>query len=332
MATVLSAIQTTNQLHLGNYLGALKNWIPYQDEHRCFFFLVDLHAITVPQDPQALAENTLISAATYLACGLDPQKSTLFVQSAVPEHAELAWVLTCHSSMGELSRMTQFKDKSSKHGAHIPTGLFLYPVLMAADILLYQAKYVPVGDDQKQHLELARDIAGRMNQQYQKNLFTIPEPMIQKVGARIMSLANPDAKMSKSDPQAGATIFLTDSAKDIEKKFKRAVTDSGSVITDGDVSAGIKNLFSIQAACLGKTPEQVHAGYVGRQYGYLKVETAEIVNQVLEPIRTQTAQILADKGQLLAILDDGATRARETARETLNAVYNSVGFIRKSTL
>jgi len=330
---VLSAVQPTNSAHIGNYLGAIKNWIPYLDEYDCLFFAVDLHSITVPQDPAELRENTYRSIATYMACGIDPNKATLFVQSHVPAHAELAWILTCNSSMGELSRMTQYKDKSQKHGTHIPTGLFTYPVLMAADILLYGTDRVPVGEDQKQHLELTRDLAERMNHRYpEKNgdspLFRIPEPMIAKVGARVMSLQDPEQKMSKSDPALGACVFLSDSDKEIEKKFKRAVTDSGSEVPAESLSPGIQNLIQIQASFLEEPFEKTHARYVGRQYGYLKVETAQVAIEKIRPIREKIEQILNDRKHLDDVLRSGALAARQRAEKVLNEVYKRIGFIR----
>jgi tryptophanyl-tRNA synthetase len=331
---VLSAVQPTNSAHIGNYLGAIKNWLPYLDSHDCIFFAVDLHSITVDQDPAELRENTYRSIATYIACGIDPGKATLFVQSQVPAHAELAWVLTCHSSMGELSRMTQYKDKSQKHGAHIPTGLFTYPVLMAADILLYGTHLVPVGEDQKQHLELTRDLAERMNHRYPQGidgppspLFRVPEPMISKVGARIMSLQNPELKMSKSDPLAGSCVYLNDSDKEIEKKFKRAVTDSGSEVRAEEQSAGVRNLIQIQASFLDEAYETVLARYVGRQYGFLKVETAQVAIEKIRPIRENCEKILNDREYLNAVLQKGRVSALLRAEKVLNEVYKRIGFI-----
>ena len=343
--TVLSAVQPTNLLHIGNYLGAIKNWIPYQDEYDCLFFLVDLHSITArtmgaKTDPSELRENTYRAVATYLACGIDPKKAILFAQSHVPAHAELSWILTCHSSMGELSRMTQFKDKSQKHGTHIPTGIFVYPVLMAADILLYGTHMVPVGEDQKQHLELTRDLAERMNSAYPsgtKNaegkeanpLFVVPEPMIQKMGARIMSLQDPEIKMSKSDPNPKGCVFLTDTDKEIEKKFKSAVTDSGSEIKAEEQSSGIRNLIQIQATIAAKSYDAVLAEYVGKQYGYLKVDTAKIAAEAIRPIREKTEEFLKDRSYLDAVLKAGAQQANARAEKLLNEVYKRVGFVSK---
>jgi tryptophanyl-tRNA synthetase len=331
---VLSAVQPTNQIHIGNYLGAIKNWVQYQDEYDCLFFAVDLHSITSGKriEPKELRENTYRAIATYIACGIDPKKSTLFVQSQVSQHAELAWALTCNSSMGELSRMTQYKDKSQKEGTHIPTGLFTYPVLMAADILLYNTHLVPVGEDQKQHLELTRDIAERMNYLYQedeKPLFVVPQPMIQKTGARIMSLQDGEVKMSKSDPTAGACVFLNDSDKEIEKKFKRAVTDSGTEVKAEEQSAGLRNLLQIQACILGEDYNTVLSRYVGKQYGYLKVDTANIVINAISPIREKTEEILKDRTELDRILKVGREAARARAEKQLNEVYKRIGFIRE---
>lgn len=329
MKRILSGIQPTNRLHLGNYLGALKNWVKLQEQYDCVFLAVDLHAITVRQDPKELRKQTHRALATYIAAGIDPAKSSLLIQSQVHEHAELGWVLTCHSYMGELSRMTQYKDKSAKAGQNIGVGLFTYPALMAADILLYQANLVPVGEDQKQHIELTRDLAMRMNSAYgedkEKGLFTIPEPYIAPVGARIMSLQDPTAKMSKSDENPNASVFLTDTDSEIVKKIKRAVTDSGTEIAFDDAKPGVKNLLSIQSAITGKTPGELVASYAGKQYGHLKVETAEIVMQALKPIREKTEDLLKDPAELERLCAPGAAKAKSIARETLAKVYQTVG-------
>lgn len=347
--TVLSAVQTTNRLHLGNYLGAIKNWIPYQEAYDCVFFAVDLHAITVKQVPEELRQNTYQAIATYLACGIDPKKSIIFAQSGVSAHAELAWVLTCHTSMGELARMTQFKDKSAKAEANkndsIGAGLFTYPVLMAADILLYQTRLVPVGEDQKQHLELARDLALRMNHHYPSPgfdpkkakhgeldpnpLFVVPEPMIAKTGARIMSLQNPESKMSKSDLTPGGSVYLTDSDSEIEKKFKRAVTDSGTEVQAETQSPGIQNLIQIQAAITGETYNAVLNRYIGKGYGYLKVDTGKAAAALIAPIREKAAEFLKDRSYLEQVLKDGSAAAAARAQKTLNEVYKRVGFVRQ---
>ncbi|MGE4106295.1 MAG: tryptophan--tRNA ligase [Bacteriovoracia bacterium] len=322
---MLSAVQPTSQIQLGNYLGAIRNWVQLQKDYDCLFFLVDLHSITVRQDPKQLRDNTYFAIATYLAAGLDPNACTLFVQSHVPAHAELGWVLNCFAYMGELGRMTQYKDKSAKAGQNIPVGLFDYPVLMAADILLYGTHVVPVGDDQKQHLELTRDLAIRMNNVYGKDLFVVPEPYIAKIGSRIMDLQNPTAKMSKSEP-AGA-VFLSDTDAQITNKLKRAVTDSGSEIAYADEKPGVSNLLSIQAALLGKTPEEIAVSYAGKQYGHLKVETAEIVVNALKPIRDEAARLLADRKYLDSVLKKGAERAQARAAVTLKKVYERLGFL-----
>ncbi len=341
--TVLSAVQPSNQIHIGNYLGAIKNWVPYQEHYDCVFFAVDLHSITVRQDPEALRENTYHAIATYMACGIDPKKALLFVQSHVPEHAELAWILTCHANMGELSRMTQFKDKSQKHGTQIPIGLFTYPLLMAADILLYQTHLVPVGEDQKQHLELTRDLAERMNNAYpskdasndnskddsSRPLFVVPEPMISKAGGRIMSLQDPESKMSKSDPNPAGCVFLNDSDKEIEKKFKRAVTDSGTEVSAETQAPGVRNLLEIQACLLEEPYDAVLGRYVGKGYGYLKVDTANVAVEKLKPIREKTAEILKDRAQLEQILAEGREAARARAEKLLNEVYKRIGFVRR---
>jgi tryptophanyl-tRNA synthetase len=325
---IVSAIQPSNRLTLGNYLGALKNWVDLQKDYDCLFFAVDLHTITVRQDPQELREQTYRALAVYLAAGIDPESTTLFIQSHVPAHAELSWILNCFTYMGELGRMTQFKDKSAKQGQNVPVGLFTYPTLMAADILLYQTHLVPVGEDQKQHLEITRDIALRMNHIYGDDLFTVPGIYTPPVGARIMSLQNPDAKMSKSDPDPNSAVYLTDTDDQIRKKIKRAVTDSGSEITYDEKKSGIKNLIDIQAAILGKKPLDIAASYVGKQYGHLKVDTAEIVVQAVGPLRDRAQRVFADRGYLDSILKRGKERARERSEKTLSKVYERIGFIR----
>jgi tryptophanyl-tRNA synthetase len=325
---MLSAIQPTNVPTLGVYIGALRNWVKLQSQYDCIFFAVDLHAITVRQDPVKLRELTYQAIAAYLACGIDPEKSTVFVQSHVPQHAELAWILSCYSYMGELNRMTQFKDKSAKQGQNIPTGLFTYPVLMAADILLYQTQLVPVGADQKQHLELTRDVAGRMNALYGEDTFRMPEPYIPQLGSRVMSLQNASAKMSKSDVDTNATVYLDDSDDMIRKKLKKAVTDSGSEITFDEVGKpGVSNLLTIQAALTGRTLEEIVASYAGKQYGHLKLETAEIIVQAVAPIREKMKHFMTDKVELDRILRRGAEHARERADRTLKRVYERVGFL-----
>lgn len=326
---LLSAVQPSNRLTLGNYLGALKNWVDLQSRFDCLFFAVDLHAITVRQDPKELREQTYRAIATYIAAGINPDDCTLFVQSHVPEHAQLAWVLNCFVYMGELSRMTQFKDKSTKQGQNISAGLFTYPALMAADILLYQTHLVPVGEDQKQHLEITRDIAERMNHSYGNDLFQIPEIYVPPVGARIMSLQDPLSKMSKSDPDPHSAVYLSDSDDQIRKKLKRAVTDSGSTIEYTDQKPGIENLIDIQAALTATPVEQIVQSYVGKQYGHLKLETAEIIITTLQPLRDKTEALLKDQTYLNELLKRGAERARERAQVTLKKVYDRLGLIER---
>ncbi|MCD8016528.1 MAG: tryptophan--tRNA ligase [Oscillospiraceae bacterium] len=326
---LLSGIQPSGDLHLGNYLGAIRNWARLADEFDCYFFMADIHTITVRQDPPTLRRHTLQQLAQYIACGLDPQRNTLFIQSHVHEHAELAWVLGCYTMFGELSRMTQFKDKSSKHSENINAGLFTYPALMAADILLYQPDYVPVGEDQKQHCELTRDIAQRFNNLYGE-VFKVPEPYIPKVGARIMSLTDPASKMSKSD--AAGCVFLLDKPEDIMRKFKKAVTDSDTercVRYDPQTKPGVANLMSIYASCTGRTFDEIEAEFEGKGYGVFKPAVGEAVAETLRPIREESERIMKDKAYLESVYRDGAERASRTARRTLNKVYKKVGFVAK---
>lgn len=325
--TMLSAVQPTNPLTLGNFVGAMRNWTRYQRDYDSIFFAVDLHAITLRQDPDTLRENTYRLMATFVAAGLDPEHCTLFVQSHVPEHVELGWILTCNAYMGELSRMTQFKDKSQKQGANIPAGLFVYPTLMAADILLYRTHQVPVGADQRQHVELTRDIAIRMNHAFGDDLFVVPEAFIPKIGGRVMSLQDPTKKMSKSDADPKATIYLTDTNKQIEKKIKSAVTDSGSEIGYSDDKPGLKNLIDIQSALLGEAPEDVVKRYAGKMYGHLKVDTAQVVVEALAPVRDETERLMTDRAELERLLARGADKARERAQVTLHRVYEALGFV-----
>lgn len=322
---MVSGVQPTHKLTIGNYLGAIKNWVKLQNEYECYFFAVDLHAITNRQDPKELASNTLFALATYLASGIDLEHSTIFAQSHVRQHAELAWVLNCYSYMGELGRMTQYKDKSSRAGETIPVGLFTYPVLMAADILLYQTDMVPVGADQKQHLELTRDIALRMNNLYGP-IFRIPEPYIPQVGARIMDLQEPENKMSKSASSEMGAVFLSDSPKEIEKKFKRAVTDSGTDISYSVDKPGVRNLIDIQCAVTGRSIDEIVASYTGKMYGHLKVDTATIVIEELKPVQERIQSFLNDPGELQRILRAGAERASAKAEITLKKVYAAIGF------
>ncbi|MGC6508864.1 MAG: tryptophan--tRNA ligase [Myxococcota bacterium] len=324
---VLSGIQPSGKLGIGNYLGALKNWVGMQDDYECIFLIVDLHALTVQQVPAELRHTCLSLAAQYIAAGIDPQKSTVVIQSHVPQHAELNWVLNTMTYMGELNRMTQFKDKSKRHNTNINAGLFTYPVLMAADILLYQAAAVPVGADQKQHLELARNLAQRFNQRY-SDTFVVPEPFIPKVGARIMSLQEPTKKMSKSDDNENNMVSLLDSPKVIEKKFKRAVTDSETVVKyDVANKPGVSNLLTIHSAFSGQSIESLENHFEGKMYGHLKVETAEVVIEGLKPIQKRYNELMADKATLEQILSDGAESATRSARKTLSKVYKKIGLV-----
>ncbi len=320
---IFSGAQPTGELHIGNYLGALKNWVALQDEYEAFYCIVNLHAITLPQDPAKLRQKTLDLARIYLAAGVDPQKAMIFIQSDVPEHAELTWVLSCISRMGELERMTQFKDKSAKGGSERSgVGLFTYPVLMAADILLYQTDLVPVGQDQKQHLELSRDLAERFNRDF-GDTFKIPDPYIPKAGASIKSLQDPGKKMSKSDDNLNSSIFLMDDADTIVKKFKRAVTDSGTDITFDESRPAINNLLTIYQLLTGKSSEACVENFVGKGYGDFKRELAEVTIEFLKPFQERFADI--DDGPLRSILDSGAEKARTIASATLRDVYSKVG-------
>ena len=324
--TILSGIAPSGQLTLGNYLGAIRNWVAMQDDYDCYYVLVDLHAITVRQDPAELTERCLDFIALYIACGIDPNKSAIFVQSHVPEHSELAWLLNCYTQMGELNRMTQFKDKSQTHSQNINAGLFTYPVLMAADILLYQATAVPVGDDQKQHLELTRDIAGRFNGLY-GDVFTIPEPFIPKVGARVMSLQDPTKKMSKSDATETNYVGLLEDPKRILRKIKRAVTDSENEIRFGPDKPGVSNLLSISSAITGESIDSLVEGYAGQGYGALKVGVAEQVVECLEPVQARFKELREDRELLDNILAEGAAKARARAQDTLRKTQDALGFV-----
>ena len=326
---VFSGVQpTSDSLHLGNALGAVRQWVDLQDDYQTFFCVVDLHAITVPQDPAVLRRRTLVTAAQYLALGIDPDRSTIFVQSQVPAHAELSWVLGCFTGFGQASRMTQFKDKSQKQGADSTTvGLFTYPVLQAADVLLYGTDLVPVGEDQRQHLELARDVAQRFNARF-PGTFVVPEVMIAKQTAKIYDLAEPTAKMSKSAATDAGLISLLDDPKVSAKKIRSAVTDSDREIRfDPETKPGVSNLLSIQAAVTGRAVEDLVAGYAGRGYGDLKSETAEAVGDYVTPIRRRVDELLSDPAELQGILADGARRAREVAGATLGRVYDRLGFL-----
>ena len=326
---VFSGAQPSGELTLGNYLGALKNWVSLQNEYDCVYCIVNQHAITVRQDPNKLRKATLDTLALYLACGIDPQKSTIFVQSHVPAHAELGWALNCYTYFGELSRMTQFKDKSSRHSENINAGLFDYPVLMAADILLYQANLVPVGDDQKQHLELSRDIAMRFNALY-GDIFTVPEPFIAKVGARVMSLQDPSKKMSKSDENRNNVIGLLENPKDVEKKIKRAMTDSDEppvVRYDLKNKTGVSNLLDILTGITGKPIAELEKELEGKMYGHLKTEVANQVIDMLTGLQAKYHQYRDDENYLLTIMQEGAQKARAKAEPTLKKVYDAIGFV-----
>lgn len=322
----MSGIQPTGIFTLGNYIGAVKNWAPMQDEFHCAYMLADLHAITVRQDPKVFREQTLTCYALLMACGLDPQKSIIFIQSQVPAHTELSWILSCYTQFGELSRMTQFKDKSAKHADNVNAGLFTYPSLMAADILLYQADLVPVGADQKQHLELTRDIAGRFNGIY-GSTFKIPDGYIPKEGAKIMSLAEPTKKMSKSDENPNACISILDKPETIVKKFKRAVTDSEAQVCFREDKDGINNLMTIYGAVTGKTMDEITAEFDGRGYGDFKAAVGEAVAEHLRPIREEFDRLIADKAYLESCYRQGAEMAAKICQRTLDKVKKKVGFI-----
>lgn len=324
---LFSGIQPSGNLMIGNYIGAIKNWMALMDQYQCYFVLVDLHAITVKQEPRELLDRCYSFMAQYIACGLDPAKCTLFVQSHVAAHAQLTWLLNCYTYMGELGRMTQFKDKSAKHEKNINVGLFDYPVLMAADILLYRTNLVPVGADQKQHLELARNLAERFNHRYGET-FVVPEPYIPPQGARIMSLQDPAAKMSKSDPNPQSYIALLDEPKVIEKKFKRAVTDMETEVRyDETQKAGISNLMTIYGAVTGQTMEAIEKEFQGQLYGAFKQKCAEAVIAFLEPVRASYQKLIQDKAYLHQVVSQGAEAARSQAEKTLRQVHESIGLI-----
>ncbi len=324
--TISSGIQPTGVFTLGNYLGAVRNWVTLQEEYNCVYSIVDMHAITVKQDPVKLREATLNSYALILACGVDPEKSIAFIQSHVKTHAEMNWILSCCTQFGELSRMTQFKDKSAKHPDDINAGLFTYPVLMAGDILLYKSDLVPVGVDQKQHLELARDVAQRFNQRY-GDLFTVPEPYIPKLGAKIMSLAEPTKKMSKSDSNANATIYILDDTDTIIRKCKRAVTDSESVVAYKDGKDGINNLMSIMSSVTGDSFEKIENDFQGKGYGDFKLAVGEAVAEHLKPVRENYSRLIADKAYLKECYSKGAYEALKISQKTCSKAYRKVGFV-----
>ena len=323
--TIFSGIQPSGNLTLGNYLGAIKNWIGFQDTYDCIYCVVDMHAITVRQVPAELRKNTYELLALYLAAGIDPAKCTLFVQSHVPQHAQLGWVLDCYTMFGELSRMTQFKDKSAKNADNVNAGLFTYPSLMAADILLYQTDLVPVGQDQKQHLELARDIAIRFNGIY-GNVFKVPEGFIPKAGAKIMSLSEPEKKMSKSDTDFGSVRIL-DNRAELLKKFKRAVTDSETVVRFAEGKHGINNLMNIYSCFTGKSHEEIEKEFEGKGYGDFKIAVGETVADGLAPLQAEFARLMADKGYLESLMKQGADQAAYLANKTLRKVYKKIGFM-----
>ena len=321
-----SGVQPSGNLTIGNYLGAIKNFSEFSEKYKCFYCVVDQHAITVRQVPADLRRRTYETLALYMACGLDPEKNTLYVQSHVPAHTEMAWMLDCFTMFGELSRMTQFKDKSAKHADNINAGLFTYPVLMAADILLYQTDVVPVGIDQKQHVELARNIADRFNQLY-PNTFTSPEALIPTSGAKIMSLADPTKKMSKSDENENAVVRILDDRDTVIRKFRRAVTDSDSEVRRGDGKEGVGNLMTIYSCVTGKTDAEIEREFDGRGYADFKLAVGEAVADRLAPVREEYARLLADKGYLEEVMKKGAAEASYYARKTLTTVRRKLGFV-----
>ena len=326
---ILSGIQPSGDLTLGSYLGAIKNWAALADEYDCYYMLADMHTITVRQVPAELRRHTLTQVAAYIASGLDPEKNVLFVQSHVPAHAQLGWVLDCYTMFGELSRMTQFKDKSAKNADNINAGLFTYPALMAADILLYQADLVPVGGDQKQHVEICRDIATRFNGIY-GDTFKLPDPYIPQVGARVMSLTSPEKKMSKSDKDPNGCVYMLEKPEDILRKFKRAITDSDTercVRFDRENKPGVSNLMSIYSAVTGRSFEAIEAEFDGKGYGAFKPVVGEAVVEMLRPIQEETRRLLSDKAYLEGVYRVGAEKASYVAEKTLRKVYKKVGFL-----
>lgn len=324
---ILSGVQSTGNLTLGNYLGAINNWVNMQEQYDCYYMIADLHSLTVRNDPETLRENAMKLIALYVAAGLDPEKNNIFVQSHVSAHAELSWILNCYTYMGELSRMTQFKDKSAKHADNINSGLFTYPVLMAADILLYQADLVPVGEDQKQHLEITRDIAERFNKIY-GDTFIVPEGYIARSSAKIMGLQNPEAKMSKSATNLNDVIFINDTPDDIIKKFKKAVTDSENLVKyDPQTKPGVSNLMQIYSAILGKTNEEIEKEFEGLGYGTFKMAVAEAVVSRLKPIQEKYNELLENRDYIKKVYEKGDENARKIANATLNDVKEKVGLI-----
>lgn len=328
--TILSGSTVTGDLTLGNFIGAINTWTQLQDEYDCLYFLADLHALTVKQDPEILRNRTYSFFAQYIALGLDPQKNIIFAQSQVPQHTELSWILTCLTPMGNLNRMTQFKEKAEKHTQNINAGLFTYPTLMAADILLYNPDFVPVGDDQKQHIELCRDLVTYFENRYGKGIFKMPQPMIGKTGARIMSLQDPTKKMSKSDENDKNFVSIIDDAKKIEKKIKSAATDSGTEIKfDPENKAGVSNLLTIYSVLSGKTIEQLENEYIGKMYGHLKVDLADVVVQKLTPVRAKYDDLMKNRDYLDQLLVAGAEKAAARAEATTKKVYEAVGLVRR---
>ena len=326
MKVSFSGVQPSGNLTIGNYLGAIRNFPYYTENYKCFYCVVDMHAITVRQIPAELRRRSAETLALYIACGLDPEKNTLYVQSHVPAHAELSWILNCFTMFGELSRMTQFKDKSAKHSDNINAGLFTYPALMAADILLYQTDVVPVGIDQKQHVELTRDIANRFNSVF-PGTFTVPEPVIQKSGMKIMSLAEPTKKMSKSDENTNAVVYILDDRDTIIRKFKRAVTDSDTVVRYAEGKDGINNLMSIYSCFTGKSLEEIEREFEGKGYGDFKLAVGEVCADALAPVQQRFDELLRDKAYLEEIMKKGADEASYYARKTLSKVKKKLGFV-----
>ncbi len=324
---IFSGIQPTGTFTLGNYIGAVRNWAPLQDEYNCIYSIVNMHAITVRQDPAKLRKNTLDAYALLIACGIDPEKSVLFIQSHVRSHAELNWVLACSTQFGELSRMTQFKDKSQKHADDVNAGLFTYPVLMAGDILAYNADLVPIGVDQKQHLELARNVAQRFNSKYDCDLFTIPEPFIPEVGAKVMSLQEPAKKMSKSDENPNACILILDDKDTIIRKFRRAVTDSDSEVCFREGKDGINNLMTIYSSVTGKSFPEIESEFAGKGYGDFKTAVGEAVADHLKPVRDKFAEVSKDKDYLKQCYTNGAEQALKISQKIVSKVYRKVGFV-----
>jgi tryptophanyl-tRNA synthetase len=325
---MLSGIQPTGVPHLGNYLGAIRNWSQLQNEFDYYLFIADLHSLTVPQDAQHLEDSVYKLVAYLLACGIDPKTSTtLFLQSHVPQHLQLAWILNCMSYIGELSRMTQFKDKSKKSEENLNAGLFTYPVLQAADILLYKPHYVPVGEDQRQHIELTRNLAERFNKRYKKNIFIVPEPFIKEEGGRVMDFQDPSSKMSKSGAFPNGIIFLNDSDDVILKKVKSAVTDSKQAVSPEDLSPGIKNLVQVLAILSAKTAQAVLEENSGKLYGHFKIQVAEQIIATVRPIREKAESLLKDRKDLMSLLAEGTRRAQDRAQKTLSEVYKATGLI-----